>query len=69
MAAAAAAIAPSREKGIDAAVVEQLLDDRQAARANKDFAEADRVRAELKALGVEIMDTPPGTSWKVAAGS
>ena len=32
----------------------------------KNFAEADRLRAELGALGVELMDTPQGTSWKVA---
>ena len=31
----------------------------------KDFQEADRIRAELKAMGVELMDGPTGTSWKV----
>ena len=33
---------------------------RDEARKAKDFAEADRMRGELKALGVEIMDTPGG---------
>jgi len=51
--------------GLDPAKVEGLIADRAAARKNKDFAAADRVREELKTLGVEIMDTPAGTTWKV----
>ncbi len=54
-------------KGIDAGKVEALLGERQAARAAKKFEDADRVRAELKALGVEIMDSPAGTTWKVSS--
>ena len=56
-----------RERGIDVGEVERLIAARVQARAGKDFTEADRVRAALKALGVEIMDTPAGTTWKVAA--
>ena len=56
-----------RERGIDVAEVERLLGERAAARAAKDFAAADRVRGALKDRGVEIMDTPAGTTWKVAA--
>ena len=55
-----------REKGIDVAKVEGLLEARRAARAAKDYAASDRLRDELKALGVEIMDTAAGTGWKVA---
>ena len=55
-----------RERGIDVAEVERLLAERTAARAAKDFAAADRVRGALKERGVDIMDTPAGTSWKVA---
>lgn len=55
-----------RERGIDVAEVERLLGERTAARAAKDFAAADRVRGALKEKGVEIMDTPAGTTWKVA---
>jgi cysteinyl-tRNA synthetase len=54
------------ERGIDVAKVERLLQARADARKAKNFAEADRVRDELKGLGVEIMDTPGGTVWKVA---
>ena len=38
---------------------------RERARKSKDFKEADRIRAELKARGVEIEDTPAGTKWRV----
>ena len=55
-----------RERGIDVAKVEQLLQARADARKAKDFAESDRLREELKALGVELMDTAAGTVWKVA---
>jgi len=53
-------------KGIDPANVERLLVKRQQARANKDFAESDRLRDELAALGVEVKDTPAGATWDVA---
>ena len=51
---------------IDPAVIEAKLLARTEARKAKDFAAADLVRDELKALGVEIMDTARGTTWKVA---
>jgi len=38
---------------------------RDKARKSKDFKEADRVRAELAAKGVEIEDTPSGTKWRL----
>jgi cysteinyl-tRNA synthetase len=52
-------------RAIDATIVEQKLVARTEARKAKDFAAADRIRDELKLLGVEIMDTPRGTTWKV----
>ncbi len=55
-----------KAKGLDAAHIEGLIEQRRAARAAKDFAESDRVRDALKALGVETMDSPSGTTWKVA---
>lgn len=36
----------------------------QQARKEKNFAEADRIRDELKAMGIELMDTPQGVKWK-----
>ena len=38
---------------------------RDKARKSKDFKEADRIRAELTAKGVEIEDTPSGTQWRL----
>ncbi|HLV60400.1 MAG TPA: cysteine--tRNA ligase [Fredinandcohnia sp.] len=53
------------QKGIDPAEVEAKIDARARARAEKNWAEADRIRDELAAMGVEIMDTPRGTTWRV----
>ena len=47
----------------DAAVEEQILA-RQAAKKAKNFAEADRIRDELKAAGIELTDIPHGAKWK-----
>ncbi len=44
--------------------VEERLARRKEARARGDFAEADRIRAEIEAKGVAIEDTPQGTKWK-----
>ena len=52
--------------GIDAAWVEAQITDRAAARVGKDFARADEIRKGLKDARVELMDTPAGTSWRVA---
>lgn len=55
--------------GIDAAEVEALIVARKQARADKDFAAADELRTKATRMGVEIMDTPAGTTWRVVAGS
>ena len=53
-------------QGIDASRIEGLIDDRNAARKVRDFTRADRIRAELKAMGVELEDHKDGTTtWKV----
>ncbi len=44
--------------------IEELLSRRARARANKDFPEADRIRAELAQAGVILEDGPQGTLWK-----
>lgn len=53
------------EAQVLAALVEQLLDERQRARAEKDFAAADRIRDALAAAGVLIEDTPTGSHWSI----
>ena len=44
--------------------IEDLLAKRNAARAAKDWPQSDALRKELLALGVEIKDTPTGTTWR-----
>jgi cysteinyl-tRNA synthetase len=45
--------------------VEELIADRHAARAAKNWPEADRIRGELAALNVEVMDGPGGATWRI----
>ena len=45
-------------------VIDGMLADRAAAKKAKNFAEADRIRDELKTMGIEIIDTPQGAKWK-----
>ncbi len=44
--------------------VEELLDEREAARTDGEYARADAIRDTLEALGIEVMDTPDGTEWQ-----
>jgi len=44
--------------------VEKLIEARQAARKAKNYAEADRIRDELKSKGIVLEDTPQGVKWK-----
>ncbi len=53
--------------GEDTAEIEALVAARTAARAAKDWAEADRLRGELAALGVEVTDSKDGSSWRFVA--
>ena len=55
---------PAEDDGGDAIRVQRLIDERDAARAERDYATADRIRSELTDLGVEVEDTPGGTIWR-----
>jgi len=46
--------------------IEDLIAARAAAKARRDFAEADRIRTELAAEGVLLEDSPAGTTWRRA---
>ncbi len=58
---------PAGDPGL-AQEVERLIGERTAARAAKDWAESDRIRDALAAMGVAIKDGPQGTTWSRTAG-
>jgi cysteinyl-tRNA synthetase len=52
------------EAGVAAAAIEALIAERRAAKASRDFATADRIRAQLREQGIELIDKPGGvTEW------
>jgi cysteinyl-tRNA synthetase len=53
------------QAGIDENKINGLIAARNDARKNKNWAEADRVRDELIAMGITLEDTPNGTTWLV----
>mgnify|MGYP000058244585 CR=1 FL=1 len=46
--------------------IEKLIEERQAARKEKNFARADEIRDELAAMGIILKDTREGVTWKRA---
>ena len=52
-----------KAKGLDAVAIEERIQARAAAKKARDFSAADAIRAELAAMGVELKDTPQGTTW------
>ncbi|HEX7478255.1 MAG TPA: cysteine--tRNA ligase [Polyangiales bacterium] len=55
----------ARARGMQESDVEAKIVQRIEARKNREFARADELRAELSALGVELMDSPEGTTWRL----
>lgn len=53
------------EKDLDSTFIEAKVEERNLARARKDFTLSDAIRDELISLGVELIDTPDGTKWKL----
>jgi cysteinyl-tRNA synthetase len=47
-------------------LVAVALQQRQAARARKDYAAADAIRDQLQAAGIVVEDTPAGPRWELA---
>ena len=55
-----------QEDGMSDAEIEALIAARTAARAQRDFAEADRIRDAMSAEGITLEDTADGTLWRRA---
>lgn len=45
--------------------IEALIKERNEARKNKNWALADKIRDDLKARGIALLDTPDGVKWKI----
>ncbi len=54
------------EGKVDAAEVDALIAARLQARAEKNWAESDRIRDQLSAMGVILEDGKGGTTWRLA---
>lgn len=54
----------SKEKEMLDDEINKLIEERQNARKNKDFALSDKIRDDLKAQGIILEDTPQGVKWK-----
>ena len=52
------------QDNLDSTHIEDLINQRNTARKNKDFKTADEIRDKLTELGIEIEDTPNGTIWR-----
>ncbi len=50
---------------VDEAWIQSMIDQRVAAKKNRDFAEADRIRDELASQGVILEDSREGTTWRI----
>jgi len=61
------AYAPAQaEQTLDTAAIETLIAARVAARASKDWAESDRIRDQLKGMGITLEDSKDGMRWRVS---
>src|SRR5262245_44333595 len=58
-----AVLSDAPPRGADDAEIDALVAERDAARAAKDWARADRIRDELAKRGIDLYDTPSGTRW------
>lgn len=53
------------KRGLDITEIERFLEERNLARAQKEWAKADQIRIDLAAKGVTLKDGPSGTTWMI----
>jgi cysteinyl-tRNA synthetase len=51
-------------KGLDDALIDQLIEERNSARKQKNFARADEIRDQLQNMGISLEDVADGTRWR-----
>ncbi|WP_435950850.1 cysteine--tRNA ligase [Psychrobacter sp. DM8] len=61
-----AAIGEQTDDALSDAVIEDLIDQRNTAKADKQYARADEIRDQLKEAGIELEDARSGTTWRRA---
>ena len=49
---------------LDSGLIEELISQRKAAKINKNYALADKIRKDLLEQGIVLEDTPAGTNWR-----
>ncbi|MDH5219326.1 MAG: cysteine--tRNA ligase, partial [Gammaproteobacteria bacterium] len=54
----------SESEGLDDATIDNLIAQRNQAKADKNWGEADRIRNELQEMGIVLEDSPQGTIWR-----
>lgn len=57
-------IQKKKADGLDEDKINELIELRNLAKKEKNFAEADRIRGQLHDMGIEVLDTRQGTTWK-----
>ena len=58
-------LAKKKESEVDEAFIEEKIAERNAAKKAKDFAKADKIRDDLKDMGIILKDTREGTKWEI----
>lgn len=51
-------------EGLDDALIEQLIEERNSSRKEKNFARADEIRVKLQEMGITLEDVADGTRWR-----
>jgi cysteinyl-tRNA synthetase len=54
----------AQDRGLSTEEIDRLIRERERARADRRWQEADRIREQLKEKGIALEDTPEGTVWK-----